>query len=204
VISRSAAGEVTGAVQYYNFGEPTLGPFAPVTEPEVGYPTELVPEQYSTAMNFQPGVAYRLVDTRFENGVLTASWSSFDLWHEWCRLQEPHLWNVEGQGYYFCVSQDVASWAGMDEGKVALCRPLEFGPLCPGPFGRSEPCMCVVTNTTTCFGTVCRCTRDRCDADLRERVVVELTVDGEQMAGVYFSDASSFGPYEFSMERVAP
>lgn len=161
VIERSADGRVRGRVRF-DRTERAFGPFAPPTDPSVGYPREVTPEDYaSLADNLQPKTDYRLYDAKVSDSRLTFDWNRFDPWAAWCELQQPYRWQVAGRAFYFCVPQAPAEQANFDEGKIVLCRSADFEPLCTEA-GAMIPCPCTEPVQPRCSGSICECSSEGC------------------------------------------
>jgi hypothetical protein len=177
-----------------NMFNPVLqGPFAPATDPNVGYPTTLNPNQYYSAENFCTDVDYRLFDPLFANGTFSFWFSPLDLWSDWCALQTPFVWNVRGQTKYGCVPQTADS-STTDFGKLVLCRDAQDGPLCTDSTGVQGPCVClndagvIVASVLRplCSSSVCECTASQCRALLRTTALsATLTLSGDELAGPF-------------------
>jgi hypothetical protein len=171
-VARTATGSFTGTLMWVRpernpnvSADVRNGPFAP-PNPEVGYPSEIAPGDYTLLWSNTAGnVPYRMLDGRFENGTLTFAWAPFDLWHGWCELQKPYLWQIGERQFYFCVPQNEDARASIDEGKVTLCTSADFEPLCDDGHGGLEPCVCL-TSDPLCSPAFCHCTAEACDADL--------------------------------------
>jgi hypothetical protein len=205
VIERDSAGRVVGSVHFDRAKNPD-GPFPPAENPDVGYPPNVDPSQYPVLGNPLTNVAYRMLDGSFQNGHLTFTWSTFDLWKDWCRLQTSYLWQVGGHEFYFCVPQDAAAQAKYDRGKVVLCTTPDFGTLCTDQNGAVIPCACGVDAGVVelCNPTVCQCETQGCDVALYSyvRVNEDLTLEGGRMRGMWTND--SYFPWAFTFERVNP
>jgi hypothetical protein len=85
------------------------GPFAPATDPNVGYPTTVNPSEYLSAEDGCSNVGYRLFDPVFAGGKFSFWFSPYDLWTDWCALQTPFAWYVRGETKYACVPQTADS-----------------------------------------------------------------------------------------------
>jgi hypothetical protein len=148
------------------------GPFAPATDPNVGYPTTVSPNDYFYAEQFCAGVEYRVLDGVVTNGSLSFMFSTFDLWSGWCALQTPSVWEVAGERKYRCVPQ-TADPSTTNLGKLALCTSASDGPLCTLSDGSQLPCACVDDAGLSdvalplCTGPVCECSASECRATLR-------------------------------------
>ena len=186
VITAGAAGVVSGFLQFSN--GPLPEPFPPATDPDVGYPPGLrAAEVGELRWNARSGIHYPLRDARFQNGTLTFLWSTTDLYQDWCALQTPQPWTIEGHGYYFCAPQDPAQLAKIDPIKRMLCVSATLGPWCTAGDGSQLPCACLADEGPTppeCTSAVCRCERGGCEADTRSIASkATLAVDGNTMTG---------------------
>jgi hypothetical protein len=206
VIEQAASGDVTGHVNYDRTHD-VLGPFAPPQNPDVGYPTGVDPTQYGTLMvNPQAGVDYRMLDGRLEGNKLTFTWSTIDLWHAWCQLQTPYLWQIDNHGFHFCVPQSYEAQKTIDPGKVVLCTSADFRPLCSDGNGGLWPCVCMDPpdgggRDPRCGGSMCDCDGQTCDIGAGG-TQVELTVDGDRMTGVW--GAGTLDSETLTFDRVSP
>jgi hypothetical protein len=159
-------------------GATVTGPFAPPTDPTKGYPTELSPAQYGVTRSFTAGVTYRVFDGIAKGAELTFWFSPLDLWTDWCGMQTPSVWNMEGKTRYRCVPQ-TADLSSTDLGRLVLCTSADELPQCSGAAGLSEPCVCQdVSSKPLCSAKYCECSATECHADLRGvPVVVQLTLE---------------------------
>jgi hypothetical protein len=164
------------------------GPFAPATNPDVGYPPKLSPNDYSNAKQFIANVPYQILDGVMTNGSLTFWFSPIDLWTGWCALQTPSVWHVGSKEEFRCVAQNADPTT--DLGKLALCTSADDGPMCTDVNGVHTPCAClndagVVSATPTlCTRTVCECSASQCRADLRSSEInVAVTLESGQLVG---------------------
>ena len=207
-IVRSAEGVVNGTLSFEplagteNQPGTFVGPFQPPTDPAQGYPTELAFEDYSSLrLNPPSRVPFRMIDGLLANDRLTFSWSVIDVWHSWCQLQQPYLWQVDERQYYFCVPQDEAAQSTIPEGKIVLCTSAAFMPSCGNDQGRETPCVCTGTSVDArCSPAYCQCDSQGCDADLRFwHMRMALTLAGEQLVGTE-ADNGAFLP--MALERV--
>jgi hypothetical protein len=208
-IQRFSSGEVTGSLIVHRPADNPLvnglvnGPFAPPTDPDVGYPTEIDPAHYGElAGNILGEVPYPLLDGRFANDALMVAWAPQDLWHEWCQLQKPYPWELGGHAFFFCAPQDEAAQAGIDKGKLALCTSADFQPLCSD--GQLvKPCSCAHGDTALCTQAFCHCDSQTCDADLHEgQRPISLTLADGRLSGTWtfhFPETISI-----TLERVSP
>lgn len=153
------------------------GPFAPPTDFDVGYPTELEPKQYGDAREFTPEVEYRVFDGTFRDGVLSFWISPLDLWQDWCARQTPYVWEIEGRKEYRCVPQ-TADASNTDLGKMALCTSAEDFPMCQEKNGNPAPCPCVNEENgwfdfslPLCSLAYCECSQTNCVAFTRNTSV---------------------------------
>jgi hypothetical protein len=176
---------------------PTVsGPFAPATDPNVGYPTTVSPNDYFYAEQFCANVAYDLLDGEVANGSLTFWISPLELWATWCPLQTPSVWNVRGQVKYHCVPQ-TAEPSNTDLGKLALCTSAEDQATCTDRYGFDTPCVCLddagADNQALplCRSTVCECSATQCRAYLRSSVLSSsLTVGAGTLQGYLRQDSA--------------
>jgi hypothetical protein len=181
------------------------GPFAPATDPNVGYPTTLNPGEYVSAEDGCSNVDYRLLDPVFAGATFSFWFSPYDLWTGWCALQTPYAWNVRGQTKYACVPQTADS-STTDFGKLVLCTNANDESLCTDSTGLQGPCVClddagVIDTTLTsplCSNSVCECTASHCRASLRSTGVAgpgsaTLTLNGDELSGL----TGGIGPNAF-------
>ncbi len=165
--------------------QPLFAEGLPPVDPGVGYPPGMDPTSLGSLIwEFLPGVAYRILDGRIENGRFTFTGSTMDLWHDWCVQQTSYRWMVGDHAFSFCVPPDRELWEGMDESKLSLCKSGDLTPLCAAPDGSLLPCMCISGDNPSCGRPYCACTDAGCDADvqlLQDRV--ELSMQGDTMTG---------------------
>jgi hypothetical protein len=208
VITADAAGVVSGFVQYSN--GPLPEPYPPATDPDVGYPPGVgVTEFASMRFGERSGIHYPMRDARFEDGTLTFMWSTNDFYQDWCALQTPQPWTVEGHSFYFCAPQDPEQRAKVDPVKRMLCVSATFGPQCTAGDGFQEPCVCLSDGEPTapeCTSAVCRCERGGCEADTRSNASkATFTIDGNTMTGGWQPWAATGASWEAAtFKREAP
>jgi hypothetical protein len=197
---RSTGGGFTGTLykerSLYN-ESPVSGPFAPVTDPAVGYPVELTPEDYGHARSAIPGVNYRLFDGLVQDGRLTFWFSPLDLWTDWCAQQSPHVWDVSGKREYRCVPQS-ADEADTDLGKLVLCTSAEDMNYCDDAYSLSYPCACLDDESQFDFGlplcglNYCECSATECHAALRgTTMAASFRMEGDSLVGIAGGDVFS-------------
>ncbi len=206
VIEQAASGEITGHLRFERTHD-VLGPFAPASDADVGYPTEVAASQYTfLAGNPSVGVDYRMLAGRFDGTHLTFGWTTLDLWHGWCQLQRSYPWQVGSHGFYFCVPQAADAQAKVDPGKLALCSSADFQPQCVDATGSTTPCSCLTdagdkSGNPLCSTAYCRCNSKECDADLGSGVKhVDFTLDGDHMHGTW----DDWDRESFMLDRVSP
>jgi hypothetical protein len=210
-IERADSGEVTGSLIVHRPAEnpfvgpmPPNGPFAPPTDPDVGYPTEIDPANYALLSgNIAGEVPYRLLDGHFDGDTLAVALAPQDLWHQWCQLQKPYPWELGGHAFFFCVAQDEAAQAGIDKGKLALCTSADFQPVCSVDGQTVEPCSCLQGDYALCSPAYCHCDGQGCDADLHDgQRPIRLTLANGRLSGTW----TRFFPETISvtLERVSP
>jgi hypothetical protein len=122
VAGPNAAGAFTGyATRASSSGEALpVSVYAPASDAAHGYPTELAPGDYGSALvNGVPGYHYSLFDGQFSDGRLSTWISYAELWDDWCALQTPTRVDVNGESRYVC-SPDIND-EQVDLGKRALC-----------------------------------------------------------------------------------
>jgi hypothetical protein len=197
-IQKDDAGAVEGTIHGQTdptnngtgIGPPLMGPFMPATDPSVGYPPNVSPNDYLAAERDPlPNVDYRLLDGNVTNGSFTFWFSPLDLWSTWCALQTPYAWNVGGQTQYFCVPP-TATAANTDVGKFDLCTSaIDTGPLCTDSLGLMYPC-CFGDGgmfsgyRPECGAKVCECSATQCRASLRSAEMdATLTLEGGRLVG---------------------
>jgi hypothetical protein len=176
------------------------GPFATPTNPDVGYPTELSPNEYvMIQVNETSGVHYRVLDGTLAAGRLTFWYDRIDIWDSWCKLQTPRPVTVHGNAEYRCVPE-TADQSTSDLGKLALCRPILDGSQCAANDGFSAPCACLdgrvfrYDDWTCQTRAACACTKDECHADVQRYsfgVAPSLGVSGDTLTGNW--DTSHYG-----------
>lgn len=215
-IERDAEGAVTGHVFYESADTNPSAPFAPASDPDVGYPTERDVSEYDQLYSGPlKGNPYRMLDGHLASGRFTFSWSAFDPWHDWCGLQTPYPWQVGDRRFYFCVPQDENARAAYDPGKVALCTSADFLKLCRNGHGDTLPCVCGGTppmdaaypdereNPALCTPAYCHCDEHSCDMNNAFSVSEDLAVTGDQMMGTW-NDNFGNGPRSVTFERSQP
>jgi hypothetical protein len=169
------------------------GPFAPATDPNVGYPTTLDPTKYYYAEEqLCSNVDYRLFDPLFVGDTFSFWFSPLDLWSDWCALQTPFAWNVRGQTKYECVPQS-ADPSTTDFGKLVLCRNANDETLCTDSVGYQGPCVCLddaglidleAVLHPLCSESICECTASQCRALLRTTALsATLTLNADELSG---------------------
>jgi hypothetical protein len=214
-IQRGDSGGVVGTVYADRVMDPVSGlplvsgPFAKATDGNVGYPTTVPPSAYFYAEQLCPDVDYRVLDGIVNNGSLSFWFSPYDLWTDWCALQTPSAWNVDGAQKYRCVAQ-TATPSNTDLGKLALCSSGSDGPTCTLSDGTEEPCACVddagafADAPGLCFTSpVCECSSSQCRANLRARTIV-VTLDltaGKLVGSSTLPDLG--GTSDLTLQKVA-
>jgi hypothetical protein len=211
VIERTAGGAVEGGVNFdafegaLNQSERFPGPFLPALDPDQGYPTEVAVEHYADLVsNPQEHVPYRILDGRLTDNRLTFTWTTADIWHSWCQLQRPFLWEVGGHQFYFCVPQGDEAQSTIAEGKIVLCTSADFFPLCDDGMGNRTPCVCTSPDHyARCSIAYCRCDSGSCDAALHSLAdQVELTLTNGQLVGAWI--ATGLRNEKLTFERISP
>jgi hypothetical protein len=194
-------------------------PFAPASDPDVGYPKGVDVARYGDLyINPPVETPYRMLDGRFASGHLTFKWTAFDPWHDWCRLQTPYPWQVADRQFFFCVPQDEDERAAFDHGKVALCTSADFLKRCTDPQGARGPCVCMQNardageaeylderyDAALCSPAYCHCDAQGCDINGQFGGVGEdFVVAGDQMTGTW-DDPFADGPFAITFERSQP
>jgi hypothetical protein len=190
-------------------GSPITGPFAAAADPNVGYPTTVSPKDYNQLQGFTAGVRYRVLGGALM-GTTFAFWiSPFDLWTDWCALQTPSLWTVNGNPRYRCASQ-TADAATTDLGKLVLCTSAGDRPMCVSYDGSTLfPCVCLndagdFTGGPLCGRAACDCSASECRANLRNAVLDgSFELQGGKLVG--YLDVVAFpGSGYTTLEKVAP
>lgn len=217
LIERNQRGDLVGSVLLRNESSNTTmmsGPFAPVTNPDLGYPTEIVPDHYSDIpYGGLKDMPYRILDGHVSGGRFSFSWSAYDLWHDWCAMQTPYPWQVGDRQFYFCVPQDQNARASIDRGKLALCTSAEFLELCPAVHSDTHsliPCVCDTWATAKhrdaalCSPAYCHCDAKGCDLNNAiSYAFVDLSVGGDEMTGTW-QPPDPQSPYAIAFERGEP
>jgi hypothetical protein len=221
-IQNDTGGTVSGTVQADPINgltpgvlPPVSGPFAPATDPNVGYPTTVAPDNYTyLRTDVVPNVPFQLFDGVVTSGSFTFWFSPIDLWSAWCAMQNPSPWTIGSQREYRCVPQ-TANQTTTDLGKLALCTSAVDGPLCTVPdndTGVQQPCVCLQPhdaggNAPLCGNTVCECSATECRADVRsEEISATLQLSAGQLVGS-LDLAAVPGPLpalSMTLQRVAP
>jgi hypothetical protein len=217
VFQPDASGAVHGTIREVSrccsYPAPPQGPFAPATDPNVGYPTTVDPTRYFYLKGISLNVDYRLFDPVLQSSTLTFWFSPLDLWSDWCALQTASEWKVGGQIKYRCVPQ-TASSSTIDFGKYILCTSAEDGPQCTDSRGYQGPCVCAddsgIIGTTgadlwlpLCTRTVCECSATQCrgvvrDTEMNGSLVLSGGVLSGTIDGIFYPSA----PVTF--RRVGP
>ena len=206
-----SAGSFTGTLEIIrsqdsvDFPAPLAGGY-PSPDPEVGYPQGVEPAAYWDLLyNLAAGFPYRALDGHFENDQLTFTWSPYDLWHEWCRLQVSYSWIIDDHAFSFCVPQDTDQWAELDEGRIVLCTSAEIQPLCSLPSGEVEPCVCLSGPAERCTPAMCSCDSTGCDADVHSlQFRMTLTLDGDILTGGWIGPGAGDDSWFGQLERQQP
>jgi hypothetical protein len=201
VIAKTAAGDVVGHLNFVG-SQNRVGPFSAATRADVGYPTELTPAHYDDLIDSPTAidVDYRMLGGRFEGGYLSFTWTPYDVWHAWCQLQTPYLWQLDGHGFYFCSPQAAEARARMDDGKLVLCSSADFEASCTAG-GDSVPCAC---GNASCAIPHCNCDSGACDATQLLSSAMHLRLDGDQLIGSSYVDPASNAIDPVTFERVIP
>jgi hypothetical protein len=165
---------------------PKNGPFAPASDPDHGYPTEVTLRDYQDLEWYRyPGGRYTAFEGQFEGNTLSFWISSTELWSTWCELQTPYpfrvslLFSENFRSGYRCVPQD-ATPENTDLGKLSLCTAIN---------DQSFPLDC---NTESADGGInplcsrlhqrCACYAKGCTANLRGQITsFSLTVSSATM-----------------------
>jgi hypothetical protein len=216
-IQQDSSGALRGTIRSYNLNGlngQLQGPFAPATDPNVGYPTALSPSKYFYAEDqFCSNVDYRLFDPFFANGTFSFWFSAYDLWSDWCALQTPFAWTVGGQTKYACVPQNADS-STTDFGKLVLCRNATDGPLCTDSTGIQTPCVCLDDAgqiaagsfaQPLCSSSVCECTASQCRALLRTTAMsATLRLSGDALTGPFAQPSENSNYVSLTFRRAHP
>jgi hypothetical protein len=99
------------------------GPFAPASDPDHGYPTDVTPSEYRNLESHPyPDGRYTVFEGQFVDTTLSFWISRAELWTAWCKLQTPYPFDGPGlkEKGYRCVPQD-ATAQNTDPGKLTLC-----------------------------------------------------------------------------------
>jgi hypothetical protein len=199
-----AQGSVYVEFSWKNSPGTPSGPFAPPSDPNVGYPTTVSPSDYFSAEQLCPDVDYRLFDGVMQNGTLSFWFSPIDLWSDWCGLQTPWPWDVVGERKYRCASQ-TADPSTTDLGKLALCTSAQDRPMCTDSNGFVHACICLADAgpSPLCHRTVCECSASQCRADVRsvEHPATFALQGGRLVGTVSYVDYLASG---VTLQRVTP
>lgn len=189
------------------------GPFAPASDAERGYPTELTPREYMDLVRAAHGpvrvrdAASPMLAIRrshvFE-GHVTGNELSFwispmELWSDWCTMQTPHPFQGNGVRGYRCVPQD-ATESNTDLGRLVLCSTRFDGDMC----GNGAPCDCNkrsdagVSPLCADRNSACACTARGCTANLTaSKETYAFMVAGSTLrspASYYYNDLRRVSP----------
>jgi len=194
LVIRSDGAGVTGHLQFLT--DPPALPLPPV-DPDAGYPPGLSADEVSF-LSWLPvaGVAYRLRDGRFHDGIFEFVWSPFDVFRDWCAAQTPQLWSLEGHRYYFCAPQDPETQAQLDSAKLDLCLHPELRPGCDDGSGQSGACLSIAA---------CRCEPDRCEVDTQLIFVRgRFAVEGSSMTGSWAEASNAINDDAAAFDKEEP
>ncbi len=198
-IQRGADGAFVGTVYLVRLVAPftIAGPFPMATDPTVGYPPMVSPSEYWELQSLTVGVRYRVFDGALIDSTFTFWISPLDLWTDWCALQSPSLWNVNGKQKYQCVPQS-ADTSNTDLGKLSLCTSSNDRQMCASD-SSTESCVCVNgSGGAPCGPAACECSASACRAALRSDVFdVTLQLQSGKLVGL-------LGGEPTTLEKVAP
>lgn len=205
-ITRDDAGGIVGHLYYLERNPPSnsfpAGPFPPASDGSSGYPTGVDPKLYGNLHDNAAGVRYRVLDGVFDGKSLQFWYSPLDLWTDWCAMQTPYPFQLDGVRGYRCVPSD-ATEENTDQGKFALCTSaLDFG-VCESAPGVVIPCICKKDGGLLDLAcrenrTACSCNAKRCRAGLRaDAKSWKLGVSGDTMT-------EGFQPAQLVLKLVSP
>jgi hypothetical protein len=191
-------GAITGTLLVDAVQDIPHGPFPPVTDPNVGYPPGMDPNDYfSLRVNNTAGVPYTVFDGQVRNGKLDFWTSRAELWASWCALQTSYRWDVDGKERYRCVPQS-ATEADTEPGRFTLCTTPWDGAICKSDFGNQYPCACldngVESGRPECqfYSPICECSQKECQAGVRvSEAWSRLEVRGDTLVGQVSVDPST-------------
>jgi hypothetical protein len=147
------------------------GPFAPLGDPGVGYPTGVSPSSYTVLrQQFAANVGYRVLEGSVSGSHMTFWASPNEIWTDWCAAQTVFPWNVDGRTAYRCVPQQ-ATADDTDLGRLALCTTTADMPTCTAA-GLPVACVCLTDgqvdfSNPLCSPAACECTKTECSAAVR-------------------------------------
>jgi hypothetical protein len=208
VAGPDAAGAFTGYIaRAASLSEavPVSG-FAPAGDASRGYPTELAPTYYQTALySGVPGYHYSLFDGQFRDGTLS-TWVSFaELWDDWCGLQTPSRVDVNGESRYVC-SPEIHD-TQVDLGKRVLCTAADMDATCMDDTapGGVVPCVCMTAGSALCSSSYCQCNAATCTGALWQNAWhIDLILAGSQLSGARTGPSVGFGREAWQFTRVGP
>lgn len=197
-VERGPAGERVGHVRWIRTSSyrRLSGPFAPPSDPDAGYPVEVAVANYHYLLSgVLAEVRYRVLDAVVAGERLSFWASPNDLWTDWCRMQTPHPFDLDGRRRHRCVPQNADS-DNTDPGKLALCTSRGDWGVCEDASGELAPCACLRDGnfdwTPLCTRQACECSETGCGPNLRGGLIfLQLDRRGEILEGVLETD--SFG-----------
>jgi hypothetical protein len=205
-LTRDASGGFVGSLYRESSGPNpprVAGPFASAMDPNVGYPTEVQPEQYGFLRDFSTDVRYRILDGAVRDGALSFFVAPLDLWDGWCQMQTSFPWVLGERREYRCVPQ-TATEADTDPGKLALCVSVDDLARCD-----ELPCACLDETGQFNFGipmcslAYCECSSSGCRADTNgTSVTATLSLDGDTLKGFIAFDTHFRSA--ITMKKVTP
>jgi hypothetical protein len=170
--------------------------FAPPVDPDIGYPVEIEPKDYTQLAESSLFGPYTLLDPTFDGTRLQFWFTAMELWDGWCKLQTSYR-VPGGDPPYQCVPEGAAYGdPEVDFGKLVLCTSEWSTGTCDVNCGQQGPgckvtsptgCSCwsepgVRSDRPECSPANCHCDEHGCQANWPEyRANVAITVDGERM-----------------------
>lgn len=211
IVRNAAGGGYTGTAYWLlsaNAPAGTItGPFAPASDPERGYPTEVSFKEYNNLRERYPGGRYTAFEGRFAGNTLSFWVGGTELWKDWCALQTPYPFSahvtadIRSKGYR-CVPEN-ATPDNTDLGKLALCTVLpdyagEMVDCTPNDGGGFQNPICYFWMPWM----VCQCFAKGCGVNLRAQPYsFSFVVSGATMVSTILDDPELRG---LTLQKVSP